>query len=225
MSAKPLALTDAEFDPFVTGAKLPLIVDFWAPWCPPCRRLGPYLEKFAAELDGTLLIAKVNTDENSVHADRFDVKGFPTLLFLDRGQPVHRVVGAPSYVELREQIVAFLGRAGKAVAAVTDRERQYALAVLAAETAFSNAVTPARQILLAALEPLREEFETAIARAASELAAQKIDPTQHEADVEAARQARDAAAAPHRLAYNAVTDPAEAAFLEALVVASEAFFA
>lgn len=104
----PIHVTDAAFEKTVLQSALPVIVDFWAPWCGPCRLIAPTLEKIAKEYAGKLLVAKVNTDENPEWATRFGVQGIPTLLFVANGKVVHRQVGALPEGMLRDVVEQFL---------------------------------------------------------------------------------------------------------------------
>jgi thioredoxin 1 len=108
MSGEPIHITDDAFEKVVMQSPIPVIVDFWAPWCNPCKMIAPTLEKLAHEQDGKLLIAKVNTDENSDWMNRFGVQGIPTLLFVSRGKVVHRQVGAVPERMLREVVTQFM---------------------------------------------------------------------------------------------------------------------
>ncbi len=104
----PVHVTDAEFEKSVLQSSLPVIVDFWAPWCGPCRMVAPVLDKLAAEYAGKLIVAKVNTDENPDWATRFGVQGIPTMLFVSNGKLVHRQVGALPEGMLRDVVKEFL---------------------------------------------------------------------------------------------------------------------
>jgi len=104
----PVHVTDAEFEKSVLQSSLPVIVDFWAPWCGPCRMVAPVLDKLAAEYAGKLIVAKVNTDENPDWATRFGVQGIPTMLFISNGKLVHRQVGALPEGMLRDVVKEFL---------------------------------------------------------------------------------------------------------------------
>lgn len=104
----PVHVTDAEFEKLVLKSELPVIVDFWAPWCSPCRMVAPMLDKIAKEQDGKLVIAKVNTDEDAEWAQKYGVQGIPTMLFLANGKLVHKQVGAMPEGTLRMVIEEFL---------------------------------------------------------------------------------------------------------------------
>jgi len=106
--SQPLHVTDAEFEKVVLQSKIPVIVDFWAPWCGPCRMVAPILDKVAKEMDGKLLVAKVNTDENSEWAMRYGVQGIPTMLFVSNGEVVHQQVGALPEGMLRKVLSQFM---------------------------------------------------------------------------------------------------------------------
>ncbi len=84
MPDQPVHVTDAEFQKTVLELPVPAIVDFWAPWCGPCRMVAPTLDKLAKEYSGKLLVAKVNTDEHAEWAQRYGVQGIPTMLFVAR---------------------------------------------------------------------------------------------------------------------------------------------
>jgi thioredoxin 1 len=109
MINEPVHVTDAAFEESVLKSDLPVIVDFWAPWCGPCRMVAPILDKIANEQAGKLIVAKVNTDENPEWAGRFGVQGIPTMLFVANGKIVHRQVGALPEPMLREVLGEFMG--------------------------------------------------------------------------------------------------------------------
>ncbi|HEY2704948.1 MAG TPA: thioredoxin [Candidatus Dormibacteraeota bacterium] len=89
-----VAAGDADFDRVAVDSDLPVLVDLWAPWCGPCHMLAPHVEKAAQTFAGRLKVVKVNVDEAPRVAERFGVRGVPTLLVLDHGGPVARQVGA-----------------------------------------------------------------------------------------------------------------------------------
>jgi thioredoxin len=106
--SEPIHVTDAAFEKNVLQNPLPVIVDFWAPWCGPCKMVAPVLDKLAQEMNGKLIVAKVNTDENPEWAGKFGVQGIPTMLFVSGGKIVHRQVGALPEKMLREVVTQFM---------------------------------------------------------------------------------------------------------------------
>jgi thioredoxin 1 len=108
MLAEPVHVTDAVFEKTVLQAELPVIVDFWAPWCQPCKVVAPVLDKLAKEHAGKLLIAKVNTDENPEWAMKYGVQGIPTMLFVANGKIIHRQVGALPEAMLKDILTQFI---------------------------------------------------------------------------------------------------------------------
>jgi thioredoxin 1 len=108
MIEEPIHVTDEEFEKLVLQSSLPVIVDFWAPWCGPCRMVAPVLDKLAKEQAGKIIIAKVNTDEDSEWAMKYGVQGIPTMLFVAQGKIVHRQVGALPEGMLRDVIGQFI---------------------------------------------------------------------------------------------------------------------
>jgi thioredoxin 1 len=108
MNDEPINVTDEAFEKTVLESDLPVIVDFWAPWCGPCKMIAPTLEKIAQEYAGELIVAKVNTDNHSEWAGKFNVQGIPTMLFVADGKVVHQQVGALPEPMLREVLEQFL---------------------------------------------------------------------------------------------------------------------
>jgi len=108
MIDEPIHVTDAAFEKTVLNSSVPVIVDFWAPWCGPCKMIASTLEKIAKENAGKMIVAKVNTDENPEWAMKYGVQGIPTMLFVSGGKIVHRQVGALPEPVLRTIVTQFL---------------------------------------------------------------------------------------------------------------------
>ena len=102
--SKPIQVTDAEFEEKVLKSAVPVIVDFWAPWCGPCRMVAPILEDLAKEYGDKIVVAKVNTDENVQWASRFGVQGIPTMLFVKDGKLVEQLVGAAPKPSIQHRV-------------------------------------------------------------------------------------------------------------------------
>ena len=94
MNEREITLSDSDFDKAVTEAAVPLLVDFWAPWCGPCRFVAPVLEQIASERKGGLIIGKLNVDDNPLTAQRFNIQCIPTMILFKGGKPVEQIVGA-----------------------------------------------------------------------------------------------------------------------------------
>lgn len=103
----PVTVTDDNFQQVISGEK-PVLVDFWAEWCPPCKMIAPILEQLSAESEGKYVIGKLNVDENHTTAARFQIEGIPTLLIFKRGELVDRLVGAHPKQTIAQRLAAHL---------------------------------------------------------------------------------------------------------------------
>ena len=101
-------LNESTFDEQIATAELPVVVDFWAEWCGPCKMIAPILEELAAEQDGKLSVAKLNVDENPDLAMRYNVMSIPTLLVFKDGEVAKRLVGAKPKSALLQELSEFL---------------------------------------------------------------------------------------------------------------------
>jgi thioredoxin 1 len=100
-------VSDINFDQEVLQSSIPVLVDFWAPWCGPCRALGPTIDALAQELEGKVKILKLNTDENPESAVRFRINSIPNLIFFKDGKPVDQLIGAVDKSKILDTIAKF----------------------------------------------------------------------------------------------------------------------
>ena len=104
MSTSTVHVTDASFQKDVLESTTPVLVDFWAPWCGPCKMIAPALEELAGELAGKVAIAKVNVDDHQQHAAKYRVQGIPTMILFKNGREIDRLVGAAPKAQLARWI-------------------------------------------------------------------------------------------------------------------------
>jgi thioredoxin 1 len=105
---KPIAINDSNFDQIVLQAKTPVLVDFWATWCAPCRMVAPIVDELAEEYNGRISFAKVDVDQNSKIATRYGIMSIPTLLIFKKGEPISHTVGYKPKEELKRSLDAAL---------------------------------------------------------------------------------------------------------------------
>ncbi|MFA4045205.1 MAG: hypothetical protein HZRFUVUK_002015 [Candidatus Fervidibacterota bacterium] len=104
-----IEVTEANFDSEILNSETPSMVDFWAPWCGPCRAMAPIVERIAERYQGKIKVAKVNVDENQGLAIRYSIMSIPTLIFFKGGQVVDRIVGLVSEHTIDERLKKILG--------------------------------------------------------------------------------------------------------------------
>ena len=103
-SEKVMHISDSEFDKDIIGNALPCLVDFWAPWCGPCKAIGPVIDELAAEFEGKVVIAKMNVDDNPATPGKFGIRAIPTLILFKGGEVVVQITGAVGKSQLQDLI-------------------------------------------------------------------------------------------------------------------------
>jgi thioredoxin 1 len=102
--AKPYEVTDANFDAEVLKSDTPVLVDFWAPWCGPCRMVAPVVDELSEEYDGKVKFVKLNTDDNVQTASKYQIRSIPTLLVFKSGEPVGQIIGFRPKSDLKKRL-------------------------------------------------------------------------------------------------------------------------
>ena len=99
-----IEVSDADFEEKVLQSEVPVLVDFWAPWCGPCHMMAPILEEFAGDFEGRVVVGKLNVDENREYANQYGITGIPTMILFAGGEPVEKIVGVTQKNDLAGQI-------------------------------------------------------------------------------------------------------------------------
>lgn len=103
-SDKVIHISDSEFESKIIGNPLPCLIDFWAPWCGPCKAIGPVIDELATEFEGKVVIAKMNVDDNPATPGKFGIRAIPTLILFKGGEVVDQITGAVGKSQLQDLI-------------------------------------------------------------------------------------------------------------------------
>ena len=106
---EPININEASFEKAVINSPMPVLVDFWAPWCGPCKMIAPLLDEIAKESDGRFRVTKVNVDDDPALMQRFGIHGVPTLLFFSKGEVRDRIVGVAPKKAILDKLEALVG--------------------------------------------------------------------------------------------------------------------
>ncbi|EKE03996.1 MAG: Thioredoxin [uncultured bacterium] len=106
--SKALEVSDAIFEQEVKNSEIPVLVDFWAPWCGPCRRIAPIIDEIAEEYQGRIKVVKLNTDENIRTAQEYSISGIPSLIIFKNGEAVERLVGLMQKSTLQSSVEKYI---------------------------------------------------------------------------------------------------------------------
>ena len=107
--SKPIAVDDSTFEQVVVKSKVPVLVDFWATWCAPCRMIAPIVEELAGEYEGKVTVAKFDVDQNPKMASKYGIMSIPTLIIFKNGNPFSHIVGFRPKSELKKNLDAAVG--------------------------------------------------------------------------------------------------------------------
>ena len=102
--AEVVTVDDATFDETVLKASIPMLVDFWAPWCAPCKAIAPILDELALEYEGKVGLARLNVDEAPINASKYGISAIPTMLLFQQGQPVGQIVGFRPKAQIKKAL-------------------------------------------------------------------------------------------------------------------------
>jgi thioredoxin 1 len=220
-----VVVDDTNFDDVVLKATLPVIVDFWATWCPPCKLIGPMVEKLAVEFAGRLLVVKVDVDKAPKNKAKYGVNSIPQLFYFNAGEIAQVIKGSKPYADLKADFEAFAKTSSSAAAIAVDpvAESAYIAAAATAQEKLEQALEPARANLTAAATPFKKSFDRKVKYRGKKLANGKFGQTEHDTQIAGLKAALGDVMAPFREAFSAIANPAWDAYRADMDAANQAF--
>jgi thioredoxin len=220
-----IAITEAEFDATVLASTRPVIVDFWAPWCSPCRFLTPLFEKFAREFGDKALFVKMNRDETPNLRARYEINSIPRLISFENGALSKVEIGLAGYSFQRNRVKKMLGltTAGRP----SKREKEYQKLADAAMGLYEEAVKDTQTALMEAYAPISRKTQTDMEVNDLALGARAITQEEHKArseEIQAEAEKAQKALQPLVEAYQAASAPAEVLYIAAIQSANDLLF-